>query len=134
MKFSSLTLFSILVTLALCSNTPENYRVPGAVISGGMYMPTIIALSQCKDNSTCTGKTEIMKKVNNDESKVCCGWAQYDKNGVPQQTSSRCLFVDDFEKYYIEVSNIKNMESISVGCQLGDASDLNNFAYSGPES
>ena len=46
---------------------------------------------------------------------------------------SKCLIVADFEKYYTEATQIKNMENIAVGCKIEglDGPELNKFAYSG---
>ncbi len=45
-----------------------------------------------------------MSKVNNRADEVCCGWLEYEKNGAPMQTSSKCLYVADFAKYYEEAT------------------------------
>ena len=60
MKLSSVTFIIALAVALVAGNAPENYRVPGAVIPGGMYMPLYTALQYCKDNSTCTSKPAVM--------------------------------------------------------------------------
>ena len=131
-------LFAVfLVTLAECqkSNGPPNYRVEGAVIPGGLYMPMVNQLEYCKENSTCWGKANVMRKVNNVQEKVCCGWVEYEKNGAPMQTSTKCLFVEEFEKYWEEANKLRNMESIAVGCKVEgiEGPELSEYAYGGPE-
>ena len=50
------------------------------------------------------------------------------------QTSSKCLIVADFEKYWEEANKVRNMEGIAVGCKIEglDGLELNAFAYEGP--
>ena len=54
----------LLVTLVQ-GTTPANYQVPGAVIPGGFYLPSVTNLQYCKSNDTCFEKPEVMKAVNN---------------------------------------------------------------------
>ena len=42
----------------------------------------------CITNSSCP--IPVGKKSND----ICCGWMEYDRNGVPLQTVSKCLVVD----------------------------------------
>ena len=63
MKLSVTILLTLTVVVLAHAHTPANYQVPGAVISGGMYMPLFTALQYCKDNSTCTSKPAVMNQV-----------------------------------------------------------------------
>ncbi len=69
---------------------------------------------------------------------VCCGWIEFEKNGVPLQTSSKCLVIADFESYYNDTVIERNVENIAVGCKnfsvIEESFILNDWAYSGPDA
>ncbi len=92
-------------------------------------MAVVNALPFCKLNDSCAIPSG--KKAGD----VCCGWLEFEKNGAPLQTPSKCLVIADFEKYYEDAKKDSNMENIAVGCKeyILEEWVLNNLAYSGPE-
>ena len=96
------------------------------VVSQAYNLTAYSSFKYCQTNATCNAASE------------CCGYIEYERNGAPMQTSSRCLPIDKFEDLWNQfVEGNKNIEYLSIGCRLdteeGLLIDPEATSYAGPE-
>ena len=90
------------------------------------------SLAFCNSNSSCSAPKD--GTIND----VCCGYAEYERNGILGQFVPKCLEIAKFEDYYNEISALPNIyvDNVALGCFAWDVDNgfsLNEYSYTGEE-
>ncbi len=89
--------------------------------------PLYKALPYCKDNSTCLSYPNAPTNPED----VCCGFIEYERNGVPFQDVLKCLSTNKLQDYLDEYNNDPRFTEVGVGCYDYTEDDgfyLNDYA------